>query len=100
MRLGQPLSNLRCDFNCFSYWQQPGDEQLAQRLSLYQLHRNVVSGAVLPEFVDGNDIGMIEGGCRAGFPLEAVHAVTVCREFGGKNFERNMATQTHILRPV
>ena len=97
MRLGQPLGNLRRDFNCFSYWQQAGDKQLAQRLPLYQLHRNVVSGTVLSNFVDGNDIGVVEG--RGGFGLTAkpyqVHGIL--SDLFRKNLQCHEAVQTGIL---
>ncbi len=72
MRLGQPLRNLRGDFNGISYWQRAGGKQLAQRFPLHQLHGDVVSGTVLSEFVDGDDIGVVQGGCQARFPLETV----------------------------
>ena len=100
MRLGQPLRNLRRDFNCLSHRQQAGAKQLAQRLPLYQLHRDVVSGTVLSEFVDGNDIGVVEGRCRARFLLEAVQPIIVCGERGGQNLDRNNAVQARVPRPI
>ena len=100
MRLGQTVRHLRRDFNCFSHGQQAGDQQLAQRLPLDQLHRNVVSGTVLSEFVDGNDIGVVEGRCRACFLLEAAQPITVRGECGGQNLDRNTAIQARIPRPV
>src|SRR5260370_42269969 len=100
MRLGQALRNVRRDFNYFSHWQQSGDKQLAQRLPLYQLHRNVVSGAVLSEFVDSNDIWVVEGRCRTRFLLEAVQPITLRGECGGQNLDRNTAIQARIPRPV
>ena len=60
MRLGQTVRRLRRDFNCFADGQQTGNHQLAHRLAFDQLHRNVVSGTVASEFVDGNDVGMVE----------------------------------------
>src|ERR1700681_1267547 len=100
MSLGQTLRILRSDFNCLSHWQQAGNKQLAQRFALYQLHRNVVSRTVLAEFVDGYDIWVVEGRCRARFLLEAVQPVTVCGERGGQNLDRHTAIKSRIPRPV
>src|SRR6266852_6271581 len=100
MSLGQTLRNLRRDFNHLSHWQQAGDEQLAQRFSLYQFHRDVVRGTVPSELIDGNDIGVVEGRCRARYLLEAVQPVTVCGECGGQKLDRNTAIKSRIPRPV
>src|ERR1700732_2450659 len=100
MSLGQTLRNLRSDFNCLSHWQQAADKQLAQRLPLYQLHRDVVIAAVLSEFVDGNDIGMVESTCRPSFLFEAVQPVTVCGEFGRQKLNCDGALKSRVPRAV
>src|SRR5882724_2851898 len=101
MSLGQTLRNLRRDLNHLSHWQQAGDQQLAQRLPLYQLHRDVVSGAVLSEFVDGNDIGVVEGRRRARFLLESVQLVAVCGECGSRQeLYRDRALKSRVPRSV
>ena len=91
MRFGQSFGDLRRDFNCFSYGQQSGDEQVAQSCPLDQLHRDVVSGTILSEFVDGNDIRVVEGRCRACFLREALQPIRVCWECGGQSLDRNHA---------
>src|SRR5712692_92564 len=96
MRFGQTFRNLRRDFNRLSHRQQAGVKQLAQRFPLYHFHRNVVSGTVLSEFVDGNDIRMVEGRRRACFLLETVQPVTVSGECGGQNLDRNAAVKARI----
>src|SRR6267143_896482 len=100
MSLGQTFCNLRRNFNYLSHWQQAGDKQLAQRLSLYQFHRDVARGTILSEFVDGNDIGMVEARRRARFLLEAVQPVTVCGEFGGQKLNRDDALEPRVPRAV
>ncbi len=100
MRFGQTFRNLRRDFNRLSHWQQAGVKQLAQRFPLYHFHRNVVSGTVLSEFVDGNDIRMVEGRRRACFLLETVQPVTISGECGGQNLDRNAAVKARIPSPV
>src|SRR5580692_8889575 len=79
VRFGQSFGNLRRDFDCLSYGERAGNEQLAQRLALDQFHREVVSGTVFREFVDGDDIGVIERGDGARFAFEAVQTIAVRR---------------------
>src|SRR5260370_12734603 len=100
MRFGQTFRNLRRDFNGLWHWQQAGVKQLAQRFPLYHFHRNVVSGTVLSEFVDGNDIRMVEGRRRACILLETVQPVAISGECGGQNLDRNAAVQARIPSPV
>ena len=100
MRFGQTFRRLRRNFNCFLDGQRAGGNQLAHGLAFDQFHRDVVSGTIASEFVDGNDIGMIESGCRAGLLLEAPQAIAVSGESGRQNLDRNPAVQARILRPV
>jgi hypothetical protein len=60
----------------------------------------VSTRTLLSEFVDGNDIGVVEGRGRAWFLLEAVRPITVCGKCGGQNLDRNNAIQARIPRPV
>ena len=100
MRLGEALCHLRGNFDYFTYREHAGGKQLAQCLTIYQLHRDVVSGTVLAQFVDGNDIGVIEGRCGARFSLEAVQPITVGGKCDGQNLDGNIAIQARIPRPV
>ena len=77
MRLGQPLGNLRRDFNGFAYGQRAGCQQLAQRLPFDQFHRDVMSGTSCAEFVDRDDVGVIQRGSRARFAFEATQMISV-----------------------
>ena len=46
-------------------------EQLAQGLSLDELHGDVEGAVGLADVVDGQDVGVVESGGRSGFLLEA-----------------------------
>ena len=72
MCLGQSVGNLRRDFNRLAYRQQVSFQQLAQRLSLYQLHRNIVRGTLLSAFVNRDNVGMVEGRRRKRFPFKSM----------------------------
>ena len=61
MRPSQALGNLRRNLNRLPYRQQVSVQQLAQRLSLYQLHCNIVRGTLLSAFVNRDNVGMVEG---------------------------------------
>ena len=44
-------------------------DELPERLPLDELHCDVVGSLVHVNVVDGDDVGMAQGGCGAGFPL-------------------------------
>lgn len=46
-------------------------DAMLQRGALQELHRQEGMAVVLADFVEGTDVGMIDGGRGAGFPLEA-----------------------------
>src|SRR5580704_6126631 len=100
MSLRQAVCNLRRDFNRLSHRQQSRDKQFAQRLPFYQLHRNVMIGTVLSELVDRNDIGMVEGRCRASFLFEPLPPFIVFGECGRQKFNRHNAIKPGVPRPV
>ncbi len=68
--------------------------------SVHVLHGDVVSGAVLAEFVDCDDVRMIQrrGGVR--FALETAEAFVVGGKFGGENFDGGAAAKLGIAREV
>jgi len=100
MRFRESFGYLRRDFNRFSKWKGSDVQQIAQRLSLDQFHRDVVSGAVSSQFVDGDDVGMVEGRRRARFPLEAMQMVVRCGKGGGENLDRNNAIEPSVTRAI
>ena len=71
VRFGESISNLRRDRDRFTKWNRTGGQQLPHRLPSYQFHGNVSSAVHVTEFIDRDDIGMIERAGGAGFLLEA-----------------------------
>ena len=71
---------------------------LRQAAALHQLHAEVVPSLVLPDFVDGHDVGMIE--MRGGFSLgtEPGDFVFICEFPGADELERDGAVQAQLSR--
>src|ERR1700688_3458330 len=100
MRLCEALCNLGGDFDDFADGEDTGEKQLAQGIALNEFHCNVVGGTVLAEFIDGDDIGVIKGGCGTRFALEALQAIRIGGECGGERFDRESATEPGIACSV
>ena len=45
---------------------------LGEIAALDELHREIVAALVFPDFIDGNDVGMVEVGCRLGLGVETL----------------------------
>src|SRR2546426_951369 len=70
---------------------------LVQVLSFHKFHGEEPDPFGLVNAIDGDDVGMIEGGDRFGLPLETVAAAGVRGHFGGKNLQGDSASQFAIL---
>src|SRR5579863_663615 len=97
MRLGQRIGNLRCNRDSLAIRQWSGREQGTQRLATNQLHCNIVRAVQVTEFVNSNDVGMIQRRGRLGFALEAAESLRVVRYVVGQEFESNKATEIDVL---
>ncbi len=62
--------------------------QLLKRDAPHVLHRNIVHARHRFDFINRNDIGMIQRGCSFGFSGETRAAARVGRIFGLQDFER------------
>jgi len=52
--------------------------------------------AVTAEFIDGDDVRMVETRGGFGFLLETEQALGVSRKFGGENFDGDTTIQTRV----
>ena len=59
-----------------------GGDQLVQTLAIDQLHGEEIGTLTLFDVVDGDDIGMVEGGHRFGLALEALEAFRIVGHVG------------------
>src|ERR1700687_4589142 len=70
---------------------------MPQRHAVQELHGNERLLAMLADFVDGANIGMIESGCRACLPAKAFQRLRVARQFIGQEFQGDEATKLGVL---
>ena len=61
-----------------------------------EFHRHIVARAVAAEFVDRDNVGMVERGGGFSFLLEAEQALGVGGECGGENFDGDAAFEARI----
>ena len=71
MCLGERVGNLCRDRDGLAKWYRPRGEQLTHRLAANQFHRDVVRAVYVSEFVNGDDVGMIQRARRTGFLLKS-----------------------------
>ena len=75
-------------------------EPLSQGLALEELGDRVCHAVGDPEIVDGENVGVREGGHGAGLALEAPQSRRIPGELGGKHLDRDIPRELRIPRPV
>ena len=68
-----------------------------QRHPVQILHGNERTIPFLSDFVDGADIGMVEGRRRSGFPAESFQRLLILSQFFGEEFQRHKSAQFDVL---
>ncbi len=69
---------------------------LPKRLAVHVLHRYVRSALVLADFVDRDDVGMVQGRCGARFLLEPAKPVGVRGHLLTQDFDGDISTELEI----
>ncbi len=87
VRFCQAFGDLRGDVENLAHGDQAGFQQLAKGLACDKLHGDVVACAVAAEFVDRDDVGVVERGGGFGFLFKAKQAFDVSGKCGGKNLD-------------
>src|SRR6201999_1735478 len=75
-------------------------ELLAQGLSVDELGGDELHTGGFTDFVNGEDIGMVEGGGGKRFLLKAAQAVAIIDRIGRKGLDGDLAAETGVLREV
>jgi hypothetical protein len=70
------------------------------RIRAYQFEHQRLHAVRLFEAVDRGDVRVVERGEHLRFPLEARQAIRVQREGLGQDFQRDVASELRIPRPV
>jgi hypothetical protein len=71
VRLGESVGNLCRDGDRLAKWNRARGQQVTHRLPIHQFHGDVVGAVQLPEFVNGDDVWVIERAGGTGFLLKA-----------------------------
>ncbi len=82
VRRCEPASDLRSQVLRGHEIEAAARHPFAQVLTLDQLHRNEDAALGLPDLVDGGDVGVRDGGRRAGFPQESLPALLAAARVG------------------
>ena len=97
---GETAAHLHRQLHCLAGRKRAVLQPLAQRLALEQFEDDL-SGPVLGTVVvDGEDVGMIQGGNRPGLLLEAVEAVEAWIAVGGDDLDRDVAAEAGVSGTV
>ena len=71
--------------------------QVLQRHAVQKLHGDERLAVLLADFVDGADVGMVQGGGSLGFTLEALQCLGVSGHFVGQELQRNETAEVGVL---
>ena len=72
-------------------------DHVLQRQAIQILHRDETLALVFADFVDGADIGMVEGGGGAGFATEALQSLRVLRDIVRQELEGDKAAERGVF---
>ena len=74
-------------------------DQVLQGIAFHQLHDDKRTALLFADFVNGADIGVIQGGGRLRLSMEALKAAAIARTLGEK-LQRDSAAKASIFRLV
>ena len=78
-------------------FQRPAGDAMLQRHALQKLHGDEGFAVLVVDFVDGADVGMVQGGGGLGFALEAAECLRVFGHVVGQELEGDKAAELHVL---
>ena len=97
---GETRAHLHRQLNRLAGSQGAPVEPRAQGLALQHFEDDVGDPILGADVVDGQDVGMIEGGHRPGLLLEAAEAVGARRAIGGDDLDRHLSPQSRVAGTV
>ena len=103
VRVGQPLAQLDRHFELLRQRHADVVAALQQRLEVLaaqELHDDIGRAVDLAELVDGDDITMLQSRDGLRFALEPLAGGGVQREVDVHHFQRDIALELRIVRPV
>ena len=94
VRGGQGVGERHGDLQELLERQAPGRDELREGLALDVLHGEEACAVGLFDRIDGDDVGMVEGGDRLDLAFEAGEALGVLGEGRRQRLQRHLAMQT------
>ncbi len=74
-----------------------GGDSFLERLALEEFHHDEDLAFVAADFMNGANVGVVEGGRSAGFALEAFQRLLVVGQIFGEKFQRNETSQSGVF---
>src|SRR6185436_19248142 len=75
-------------------------DEFPNRLTFDVFSRDVMNTGTFSDFVDGQNVGMLQGRCGPGFGLKSAKALFIGNEVRRKNLQRHRAIKPAILSEV
>jgi len=72
-------------------------DAVLEGLALEKLHGDEVPPVGFPNFIDGADVGMVEGGSGTRFTAEALECLGISGQVFREKFQRDVAPEAEIL---
>ena len=94
------LGNLHGEVEELFEWKRLAGDQVLEGLALEALHGDEGDVFVFADFVDGADVGMVEGGGGAGFAAEALQSDGILGERFGEKFEGHGAAEFEVFGAI
>ena len=96
----QRIANLYAALQRLLQWKRPLLQAEVQALALDVLHHQVVGSILASHIMQHANVGMIERGNRACFPLEALLGLEVGRKMRRQDFDRYSALQAGVASAI
>jgi hypothetical protein len=100
VRLRQAGGNLGAKRRQLAKWQRSCRDQIAQRVSLDALEDQVRARVARPDFVERDDVGMIQRRHRSSFAFEAREPFRIGGDVSMQDFDRDVTPEPRISRAI
>ena len=100
VRPREPVGDLDGELEEPLHGERAGGEQLAERLALDELHRDVGQRARGADLIDRDDVRMVERRHRARFLLESPDAIRLGGQRLGQDLQRHVPVEPSIVGAI
>ena len=75
-------------------------QAVSQSLAVQELHDQVIGAVLMPDVVQGADVGVIQRGDGSRFTVEALLGLSVVRQVRRQDLDRDGAVQPRVARAI